>query len=385
MTLQAAIGHAQALDGREAGLQAAHQALNHLGVGSPGLGILISSNEYQPREVLSGIGSLLGDAPLIGFSTPAGLTNAGQQSHSVTLALLSGDFKAESHWFPGYAQSGRETASNIVQLVTGNKANQALLFFADGFNGDAEQLCAALQGSTLPLAGGLSSGDLHTGTTYQMAGNQTGTGSLAAAVLRGNIRIGVGHAHGWDPVGSQFRVTRSRGFWLRTLDGRPASETYAELFGHPARDWGFPPLSYLARLYPLGVEHGEDLVVRAPIRVEADGSFRMNANIRDGSDAYLLVGSRASCEKAAAQATQHALLALGEAKPVFILILVDIAWQMLLKSNPGAEVAAVQDIIGPGIPIAGGYTLGQIVPGKEGAPPVFLNQHIVVVAFGEAK
>ena len=383
MTLQAAIGHAQALDGREAGLQAAHQALNHLGVGSPGLGILISSNEYQPREVLSGVASLLGEAPLIGFSTPAGLTNAGQQSHSVTLALLSGDFKAESHWFSGYAQSGRETANSIVRLVSGNKANQAVLFFADGFNGDAEQLCTAFQGSRLPIVGGLSSGDQHTGNTYQMAGNQTGTGSLAAAILRGNIRIGIGHAHGWDPVGSQFRVTRSRGFWLRTLNGRPASETYAELFGHPARDWAFPPLSYLSRLYPLGVEHGDDLIVRAPIRVEADGSFRMNANVRDGSDAYLLVGSRASCEKAAAQATQHALLALGEVKPVFVLILVDLAWQMLLKSNPGAEVAAVHDIIGPGIPIAGGYTLGQVVPGKEGAPPIFLNQHIVVVAFGE--
>ncbi len=385
MTLQAAIGRAQALDGREAGLQAAHQALNHLGVGSPGLGILISSNEYQPRDVLSGVASLLGEAPLIGFSTPAGLTNAGQQSHSVTLALLSGDFKAESHWFSGYAQSGRETASNIVRVINSNKANQALLFFADGFNGDAEQLCSVLQSSHISLAGGLSSGDPRTGNTYQIAGNQTGTGSLAAAVLRGNIRIGVGHAHGWDPVGSQFRVTRSRGFWLRTLDGRPASETYAELFGHPARDWAFPPLSYLARLYPLGVEHGEDLIVRAPIRVEADGSFRMNANIRDGSDAYLLVGSRATCEKAAALATQHALRALGEVKPVFVLILVDIAWQMLLKSNPGAEIAAVQDILGPGIPIAGGYTLGQIVPGKEGTPPIFLNQHIVVVAFGEQK
>jgi hypothetical protein len=322
---------------------------------------------------------------LIGFSTPAGLTNAGLQSHSVTLALLSGDFKAESHWFSGYAQSGRETASNIVRMVNSNKANQALLFFADGFNGDAEQLCSVLQGTHISLAGGLSSGDPHTGNTYQMAGNQTGTGSLAAAFLRGNIRIGIGHAHGWDPVGSQFRVTRSRGFWLRTLDGRPASETYAELFGHPARDWAFPPLSYLARLYPLGVEHGEDLIIRAPIRVEADGSFRMNANVRDGSDAYLLVGSRATCDKAAAQATQHALRALGEVKPVFVLILVDIAWQMLLRSNPGVEVAAVQDILGPGVPIAGGYTLGQIVPGKEGAPPTFLNQHIVVIAFGEQK
>lgn len=391
MTILAGVGVAQALDGREAGLQAAHHALNRLGMGSPSLGILIASNQYRPREVLSGALSLLGDAPLIGFSTPAGLTNAGQHPHSVTVALLGGDFQAESHWFSGYAQSGRETAHQVLQIAAGKKANQAILCFADGFNGDAEQFCAAIQSDSLPLAGGLSSGDLHTGNTYQMAGNQTGTGSLAAAFLRGNIRMGVGYAHGWDPVGSQFRVTRSRGFWLRTLNGRPASESYADLFGQPARDWAFPPLSYLARLYPLGVEQGEELVVRAPIRVEADGSFRMNAAVRDGLDAYLLVGSRAACQRAASDATQQALLALGSAKPDFVLILADIAWQMLLESNPGAEVAAVQDILGADIPIAGGYTLGQIVPGRDSqgsattsSPTRFLNQHLAVIAFASA-
>lgn len=391
MTVLAGVGVAQALDGREAGLQAAHQALNRLGVGTPSLALVISSSQYQAREVMSGAISLLGDAPMIGFSTPAVLTNAGVHPHAVTVALLGGDFQAESHWFSGYAQSGRETAHRLLQLASGNKGNQVLLCFADGFNGDAEQFCAALQPTALTVAGGLSSGDLHSGNTYQMAGNQTGTGSLAAALLRGNIRIGVGHAHGWDPVGSQFRVTRSRGFWLRTLDGRPASEAYADLFGHQARDWAFPPLNYLARLYPLGVEQGEELVVRSPIRVEADGSFRMNTTIRDGLDAYLLVGSRAACMKAATQAVQQALLSLGNAKPALVLILADIAWQMLLESNPGTEVSAIQDVLGPDVPIAGGYTLGQIVPtadsrssGAEVLPPRFLNQHIVVVAFAEA-
>lgn len=385
MTLHAAVGSAQALDGREAGLQAAHQALNRLGVGAPALGILISSNQYQAREVASGVLSLLGDTPLIGFSAPAGLTSEGQRPHSVVLALLSGDFETEVNWLPGYAQSGRDTANRLMQLADAKKDNRAALVFADGFNGDAEQFCASIPPNHLPLAGGLSSGDLHTGNTYQMSGNQTGTGSMTAAFLRGNIQVGIGSGHGWDSVGKQFRVTRSRGFWLRTLDGRPASETYAELFGYPARDWAFPPLSYLARLYPLGVEQGEDMIVRSPIRVEADGSFRMNATVRDGIDAYLLIGSRASCEKAAAQAAQQALLALGDVKPAFALVLVDIAWQMLLKSDPGAEVDAVQDILGANIPIAGGYTLGQIVPGREGAGPHFLNQHIVVIAFGEEK
>jgi hypothetical protein len=381
MTVVSSVGHAQALDGREAGLQAAHQALNRLGANVPGFAVVIASHQYQAREVLNGVNSLLGDTPMIGFSSPAGLTHDGQHPHSVVVALLSGEFQADTMWLPGYAQSGRETAAKIVQHAHARTERQSLLFFADGFNGDAEQFCGAIP-QDINITGALSSGDLHTGNTYQMAGGQTGTGGVVTAFLRGNLRVGIGYDHGWDPVGSQFRVTRSRGFWLRTLDGRPASETYAGLFGYPARDWAFPPLNYLARLYPLGMEQGEDLVVRAPIRIEADGSFRMNATIRDGIDAYLLVGSRVACERAAKHATQQALLQLGDAKPAFALVLVDVAWQMLLKAHPGVEIEAIQEILGTKVPIAGGYTLGQVAS-VEATSPKFLNQHIVVIIFGE--
>jgi len=382
MALTVSIGIAQALNGREAGLQATHQALNRLGVASPAFGLVIASHQYQAREVVGGVSGLLGDTPIVGFSSPAGLTNEGIHPNSVVVVLMAGDLKAETHWLPGYAQSARETGAKLMKAVSDHKDTRALLFFADGFNGDADQLCGSLSTSIPALIGALASGDLHTGHSYQLAGPQTGNGALTAALLRGDVRVGVGAAHGWKPVGSQFRVTRSRGFWLRTLDGHPASETYAKLFGYPARDWAFPPLSHLARLYPLGVEQGDQLVVRAPIRVEADGSFRLNAPVRDGSDAYLLVGSRVSCETAAQEAAQQALRQLEGRKPVFALVLVDLAWEMLLKSHPGAEIFAVRDLFGPEVPLAGGYTLGQIIPGKT-AVPQLLNQHIVVVAFGE--
>ncbi len=208
MTISAAVGLGHAVDGREAGLQAAHHALNGLGVASPSLGFLFASTHYAPRDVLNGAISLLGDTPIIGLSSPAGLSQAGQHPNSVTIALLAGDIEADAHWFSGYSQSGRETAQRLAQMASGAD-NKAVIFFADGFNGDAEQFCAALQDGAFPIVGGLSSGDLHTGSTYQMAGNQSGTGSLAAAILRGDVRIGVGHSHGWDPVGSQFRITRS--------------------------------------------------------------------------------------------------------------------------------------------------------------------------------
>ncbi|WKZ46164.1 MAG: FIST N-terminal domain-containing protein [Anaerolineales bacterium] len=384
MTLKVAVGQAHALSGREAGLQATHQALNRLGPITPGFGLVIASHQYAARDIVSGVSGLLGDTPLIGFSSPAGLTSEGVHPNSVVVVLFAGDLQAETHWLPGYAQSGRETAAKILRTASEHKDNRALLFFADGFNGDADQLCNTLADLGLPLTGALSAGDLDTGHSYQLAGPQTGTGALTAAFLRGDFNIGIGAAHGWNPVGSQFRITRSRGFWLRTLDGRPASESYAQLFGYPARDWAFPPLSHLARLYPLGVEQGDQLVIRAPIRVEADGSFRLNAPVHDGVDAYLLVGSRVSCEQAAQSAAQQAVKALDGAKPVFALTFVDLAWEMLLKSHPGAEIAAMREILGPDVPIAGGYSLGQIVPGKNSSTPQLLNQHIVVVAFGES-
>ena len=339
------------------------------------------------QQVISGASSLLANIPIIGFSVSAGLTQIGINSHSVIVAMFAGDdIQAETHWFPSYSQASAETASRISQLLGyEQRPAESIIVFADGLNGNAEEFCAALPAG-ISILGGLSSGDLQNTNSFQIAGMQSGLGSMAAAFLRGNIKVGIGHGHGWHPVGSHFRVTRSRGFWLRTLDGHPASETYAQMFGQPTREWALPPLNYLTRIYPLGFEreHSNELLVRSPLKVEADGSFRMNCGLRDGSDAYLMVGSPADCQLAARQAAQEAISALGDSKPAFALVLVDTAWQMLLQAQGGAEIKAVQDVLGETVPVAGGYTLGQIVPAAQlDERPEFLNQNIVVAAFGE--
>ena len=387
MTLIAAIGQAQILDAREAGMQATHQALNGLGATAPVLGIILAPHRFDPQMVISGVNSLLSNVPLIGFSASAGLTQTGLSTHSVVVALIGGDaLQAEAHWFSAYSQASAEAATRIIQLLGyEQRGAESLLVFADGLNGNAEEFCNALP-PNLPVVGGLSSGDPQSQTGFQIAGTQSGNGGMAAAFLRGNIVVGVGYGHGWHPVGSHFRVTRSRGFWLRTLDGRPASETYSQMFGQPAREWAFPPLNYMTRIYPLGFEQAgtDQLLVRSPLRVEGDGSFRMNAPLRDGSDAYLLIGSPNDCVAAAKSATQQAVLSLKRAKPALAIVLVDAAWQMLLQGRLGAEIKAIQEVIGDNVPIIGGYTLGQIVPaGEKDEHPKFLNQHIVVTVLGE--
>ncbi len=55
MTLLATVGQARALDGREAGIQATHQALNGLGSNAPILGIVISSYQYEAQQVITNL------------------------------------------------------------------------------------------------------------------------------------------------------------------------------------------------------------------------------------------------------------------------------------------------------------------------------------------
>ena len=191
MALLAAVGKASALDGREAGLQATHHALNTLGNIAPILGIVISSYQYDAQQVINGIAGLIGNTPVIGFSTPAGMTSDGLQPHSVVLALIGAtDARADITWLAGYTQGSREVSQQLADLLK-RKPRQPALLFADGFNADAEQFCASLAAGT-NLAGALSSGDLNTGNAYQIGGTQFGAGGLALARLEGNIGGGVG-------------------------------------------------------------------------------------------------------------------------------------------------------------------------------------------------
>jgi hypothetical protein len=388
MSLIAAVGLAQVMDAREAGMQAAYQALNKLGTTQPSLALVIVPYRYDPRQVINGASGMLSNVPMIGFSVSSGLTQTGSHPHSVIVALLAGDsLQAETHWFPTFSQSSSEIATRITQLLGYEQrpADQVLVF-AEGLNSDADEFCNNLPVG-LPILGGLSSGDIINSVSFQFAGMQTGSGGMAAAFLRGDFKIGLGCGHGWHAVGSYFRVTRSVGFWLRRLDGKPATETLSNLFGQTSRAWSLPPLNTMCRMYPLGFEQAytDELLVRSPIRVEADGSLRMNVALREGSDAYLMVGSPEDCLNAAKKAAQDALAELGGEKPKFALVLVDVSWQTLLQAQPGKEIQVVQEILGADVPIAGGYTLGQIIPPHgNSARSRYLNQHIVVAVFSMA-
>jgi hypothetical protein len=385
MSVKAAIGQSWAVDGHQAGLEAARQAVDQLGRAPVAFVWMVVSHSYQIDQALAGVTEVTGDAPVLGFSTSAALSNIGRSRRSVVVGLLSGEnIRGRSGWWPEFSQDGQACTEKMLAALHPDPAeNKLLLVVADGLGASAELLCASLAGVNLPVGGCLASGDLVRGRTYQIGGRQSGSGGLAAAVLSGDLAIGVGTAHGWQPFGGLTRITRLQGQWLRQLDNQLPSEVYAHYFGYTARQWVYPPLNSMVRLYPLGFRAGETFAIRSPIRVEADGSLRMNASLVEGALADLMVGTQAGCVQACRLAAQQALSALGGSVPRLAMLLVDAAWEMLLELEPESEVNAVRDILGKDIPIIGGYTLGQIASAASLDAPDLYNQHIAVLLFGQ--
>lgn len=386
MAVHAAVGQASNLDGREAATQAAYAALTQMGATRPAAALLYASHEYDIQQLISGLSGQLGDTPIFGQSVQGEFGPQGVSQRSVAVALIGGDeLNARTGWAPGFNEQPHRAVEQLaLTLELGANSRGALLLAGSAQTSDGDSAAASLPPGAYTLAGALSGGELRRGRNYQVGGNQSGSAGVAALYFGHGLTAGVGTGHGWQPVGRFFKVTGARGAWLRMLDGKPASEAYASVFGRPAREWGFPPLNELVRLYPLGIETEDqaEWLVRTPQQVEADGSLRLNTPLPEHALANLLIGSAEACLEAARAATEQARAALQGATPRLAIVLADSSWQILFKGNPGGDLAAVRKILGPDVPVIGGYTLGQFAKPNGDARPQFLNQHMVVMLLG---
>ena len=375
-----------------------------------------------------GLAPHLKNIPLCGFSTVGQFAGDSVQEHRLVVMLLAGDqLQCRSAWYPldsitpvdGRIPVVPRLLGDLDIMETGGTLNLArsglLLMAVDGFNPVAmdldEQLpsgryalAACLTGDAPGMTGKATTsfcyrgerggGQPHAGASGgQYGGGLAGDAGLTAAWITGGFKVGIGVAHGWQSVGLCFTKIKAEGLWLRTLDGQSPVDTYARVFGHDREEWLNPPLNTLSRLNPLGFEiKTEDfannpvssLLLRSPMVIERDGSFRMSALPPKENAAHLMVGSVARCQDAARQAAEQAINNLGVGRPVMALVLVDVAWKMLYEASATtltSEIEAIRTVLGPDLPIVGGYTVGQMTH-KEGSPQM-LNQHIRIIVVGE--
>ncbi|HZJ76312.1 MAG TPA: FIST N-terminal domain-containing protein [Oscillospiraceae bacterium] len=185
----------------------------------------------------------------------------------------------------------------------------------------------------------------------------------AAVLALGDLRSGIGVAHGWYPVAGPLKVTESEGNTIITLNWQPAFQVYRKtvekISGKSFDDVDFFDL---AKEYPFGiVKMAKEMVVRDPIIVDKQNLICVG-DVPTNSFVHILQGNKNSLIIGAADARKFAEESYWEAvedrtKKPFATFFMDCVSRVLFLENAFKEELS---IVYSGCPLFGALTLGEI-------------------------
>jgi hypothetical protein len=399
MSTIAGVGLGYEADAYNSGVMAATEAVQQLRGAPPKVILVFSSVQYDQQKMLDGVRSVSKDILLVGCSTAGEIITTGPVNrHSVAVMAIAAD---QIQFFAGVGKgiaqdpraAGREAAEAVARQT--DEQLKAFMMFPDVLAGNGAEIVRGVLeslGEHFPVVGGAPGDDFLFKQTYQYLNNKVYSGSVVALGMTGKLHIGIGVKHGWIPVGKPMIVTKSEGSLLYEVDNQPAIKVYEDYFGKErAAELREKALAQLAITYPLGmkVEGSNELLIRDPISVDEKGAITCAAEIPEGSEIRLMVGSREKAVEVAKEAAEAAVSQLGEAEPRAVIIFNCIARNKLFGEHAGDEIDAIKSAVGIDVPLIGFYTYGEQAPlggevrNIEKCNSAFHNETVVIFVIGE--
>lgn len=394
MALLAGVGYSENTNAVAAIEEAYNQAIVPLQGNTPSVLLLYASaTVYDQEQLLQTLSSKV-NTTIIGCSTAGEITSAGGSlDHSIALmAIYSDTIKfvgGVGHNIKANArQAGYDLATDIQ--TKGGEKPKVVLMMPDGLAGNGADIVRGVLdmfGQDFMVAGGSAGDDYLFKKTYQYLNSSVLSGSVVGVGLFGNFSYGIGVRHGWIPIGTARIVTKSKDNIVYEIDGKPAITMYEEHFG---KDKVLvdrkEPLAQFAITYPLGIPspNKDGYLIRDPITVDENGAITCAAEVPEGSEVYLMIGSREEAIDAAADAAKKAL-AQVEGKTVKAILLFNcIARKKLLMSKKHQEIEKIRSILGTDVPLIGFYTYGEQAPlGGQVVTCSFHNETDVIFLLAE--
>ncbi|MDP3779223.1 MAG: FIST N-terminal domain-containing protein [bacterium] len=386
-------------DPYQAGFEACKTAIEKMGGGKPDFTIAFASVVFDQNEIVRGIKEASTNAPGIGCSDAGEITNAGPSEKSVAVMAIKSDQVIFTHGLARDIKTDARGAGRAVAKEIKEKSVDPLRVFVTlpdvltGNGADVVRGVLDVLGEHFPVVGGAAGDDFLFQKTYEYAAGEVASGAVAGVGLSGKFSFGMGVRHGWVPIGLPTKVTKSKGAVLYELDGKPAVHIYEDYFGTEANVLRREPLARLAITYPLGIKvpDMDEYLIRDAISVDENGAITCAAEIPEGSEVRLMIGSKEKAIEAAQDAAQHLMkdFERQNAKPKFMLMFNCIAREKLFASKAHEEIDAIMDIVGKDVPLLGFYTYGEQAPmGGETRDPEkiksgFYNETVVMFAVGE--
>ncbi len=391
--MKVGIGTAEGGLAFEAGQEAAARAVREIGEDSADFALVFSSPAFSSADLLEGVRVAVGHAPILGCTDAGNLTCDGVTHDSVVVMLLSAPGltiragAGEGISLDSVA-AGREMATQAREgrLGQGDGPGNLMLAFCDGSSADPAGVpsgVGAVLGSDFPVLAAVAAGEgTSAGSGLYCMGHLL-SDSCAGFLLGGTLRFGVGCRHGWEPISRARFVTDRDGTRLRAIDGRAALDCYRDYLGE-----AFDPadLSRVGSLYPLGfdVEGEEEPLLRFPRFVEPDGTLVLSGEVPVDATLRLVMATRDSVCGSARRAAELARDGLGATPVRAAVVFSSFARERVMGREARREVAAIREVLGHDVPVAGLYGAGVIAPSlSAGGRARYRTNAIAVLAIGE--
>ncbi|MDP3769379.1 MAG: FIST N-terminal domain-containing protein [Candidatus Sungbacteria bacterium] len=386
-------------DSYQGGFEACKSALEKMGGGKPDFTFTFASAVFDHKELMRGIHDASEGAPGIGCSSAGEIMNSDKSEKSVVIMTIKTD---QIIFFSGMGNdvniSAREAGHAVAKEIKEKAIDPVKLYImlSDILAGSGEDIVAGaldVLGEHFPVVGGAAGDGFMFEKTYQYRDNEVASNAAVGVGLSGTFTYGIGVRHGWMPIGAPMKVTKSKSTELYELDHKPAIYIYEDYFGISAETLAKSPLARLALTYPLGMKIPEmdEYLIRDPLRVDAQGVITCTANIPEGAEIRLMIGSKEKAIEAASYASRDAMKEFEnkKSKPKFVILFDCAARQKLFGQRAVDELDAIMDIIGLDVPIIGLYAYGEQAPigGQlldiKKTSSRFFNEAVVVLAIGE--
>jgi hypothetical protein len=386
--LKMAIGQTEEADGLLAAREVLAEAIPGLGGQPPGAAILFANHDLEFDAFFDEIFSAYPDLPLIGCTAVAPVSSAAPHVEgATTLTLFASDVIDFSVGLATgvSADVGLAARRAVADAMAATDKPAALVIItptAEGFDPAAitDEMGKAL-GPGIPVFGGGAVPDYPITGNFegglQIFGREVLTDALPLLLLSGPLTVSVGVRHGWQPVGRDAVITRSKGNRVYEIDGKPVIDYYRHYIGPTSEPAASTPLAIM------DLESGRQYL-RSPLYWDAEeGSADFFGSVPEGSIVRVSIASTEDILEGARLSVADALAGYPAGKvPEAGLVSVCATRNILLGTRTSEEVETIKESLGPGLPISGFYAFGEIAPLDLARTPRFHNETCVTLLLG---
>lgn len=247
---------------------------------------------------------------------------------------------------------------------------KAIFVLSDGLNVNGSQLTsgiASIVGKDIVVTGGLAGDDDRFESTWIIVNGKITDSFITAVGLYGDsINVSHGSKGGWDTLGIDRLITKSKDNILYELDSQPALEIYKRYLGDKASDL---PASGL--LFPLELKATMDSTeskVRTILAIdEKSKSITFAGDVPEGSLVTLMKANYDRLIDGATDAAKDVFLDNYNNEEILSIAISCVGRKLVLKQRTEEELEATLDILPPKTKQIGFYSYGEISPLSSGS------------------